>query len=79
MRIDRIKASAVAELEKEVADITAVRDRLAGTSIQSLWLADLTEFQTGWSEYAKARAASYVSTESAAKAVKKPRVVKKKA
>ena len=79
MRIDRIKASAVAELEKEVADITAVRDRLAGTSIQSLWLADLTEFQTSWSEYAKVRTASYVSTEPAAKAVKKPRVVKKKA
>lgn len=78
MRIDRIKASAVIELERDVADMTAIRDRLAATSIQTLWLTDLDEFQAAWVEYAKARTASYTSTEVATKPKKKTvRITKK--
>jgi len=78
MRIDRIKAAAVTELEKEVADATAVRDKLAATSIQTLWLADLDEFSTAWKDYTEWRNGTYASTAAAAPPKKKA-VVKRAA
>ena len=78
MRIDRIKAAAVTELEKEVADATAVRDKLAATSIQTLWLADLDEFSAAWKEYTEWRNGTYASA-AAATVPKKKAVVKRAA
>jgi len=78
MRIDRIKAAAVVELESEVLAATAVRDTLLGTSIQQLWLADLDEFSTAWKDYVAWRNSTYASSEATPvkkKAVKKAKVV----
>lgn len=61
MRIDRIKAEAVRELEKEVAVNISTRDKLAGTAIETLWLEDLAEFAKGWVEYSNERMKAYTS------------------
>ena len=75
MRVDRLKASAVAELENEVADAKALRDGLAATSPETLWLNDLDGFVGAWNDYIAWRNATYVSV--AAGAVVKKKVVRK--
>jgi len=77
MRIDRLKASSVAELAKEVADMTAERDRLAATAPETIWLLELDAFSSAWETYAKERTATY--TVAATVPVKKKRMVKPKA
>jgi DNA topoisomerase-2 len=77
MRIDRLKASSVAELAKEVADTTAERDRLAATAPETIWLGELDAFATAWETYAKERTATYTVAPSVP--VKKKRTVKPKA
>jgi len=77
MRIDRLKASSVAELAKEVADISAERDRLAATAPETIWSSELDAFATTWETYAKERTATY--TVAASIPVKKKRTVKPKA
>jgi DNA topoisomerase-2 len=51
IRIDRIKASAVEELRKQVAAATEERDVLAAKSAETLWLADLEHFETVYSTF----------------------------
>jgi DNA topoisomerase-2 len=80
MRIDRIKATALAELEKEIADMTTIRNKLVDTTVQQLWLQDLDEFTTAWNEYKQWRNSAYVSEENPnkkTKTVKKVKVAKK--
>jgi DNA topoisomerase-2 len=80
MRIDRIKASAVAELEKEAADAKAKHATLQANTPESLWLTDLEEFSGAWEQYTAWRNAAYESAAQdkvAKKAVRKPRAVKK--
>lgn len=79
MRIDRIKAAAVVDLEGEVAAATAIRDTLAATSIQQLWLADLEEFSTAWKDYVAWRNSTYASASEGAVPAKKKAVRKVKA
>ena len=62
MRVDRLKASAVAELEKEVADTLVAHTALVATKPESLWLTDLDEFDEAWSEYCSWRTATYASS-----------------
>ena len=57
IRIDRIKASAVAELRAEVAKATAERDLLASKSVETLWLADLDTFEAAYTAYLAKRVA----------------------
>lgn len=64
MRIDRIKASAVAELEHEVAIIKERHAALLGKSTQALWLDDLEQFASAWDAYVADRNASYESAAS---------------
>jgi DNA topoisomerase-2 len=73
MRIDRIKASAVAELTAEVATAKAARDELEATSPEKLWERDLDEFSTAWNAYSAWRDALTAETaaESAAAGAKK--------
>jgi DNA topoisomerase-2 len=59
MRIDRLKAAAVAELEAEHANLMRVRAALEATTAEQLWLADLDEFSSAWTSYSDARAAAY--------------------
>ena len=58
MRVDRLKAAAVLELEKELATVRAVRDILAAKSAEDLWLADLTIFSEAYDVFAAARTAA---------------------
>ena len=87
MRIDRIKASAVAELTAEVAAAKAARDALLATTTQQLWLTDLDEFSAAWSDYtawretlnAETAAESRAASEGkGGKKVKKAKAVTKK-
>lgn len=76
MRIDRIKAAAVAELEREVAEAKAARDVLLGTSPEALWLKDLDEFDAAWTTYVGWRTAAYTTAASESGAAKKKTVRK---
>jgi DNA topoisomerase-2 len=85
MRIDRLKAAAVAELEREVAEAKSARDVLFGTSPEALWLKDLDEFEAAWTTYVGWRTTAYTTaaSESGAgggkkKTVRKVTVAKKK-
>jgi DNA topoisomerase-2 len=80
MRVDRLKAAAVAELTAEVAALKAKRDALEATSVETLWLTDLDTFASAWTDYVAWRNATYVSTAEVKKATpRKARVVKKTA
>jgi DNA topoisomerase-2 len=80
MRIDRIKASAVAELAAEVATAQAAHDALLATTPQQLWLSDLDEFSAAWDEYViwrNALSAETAAESAAAAAGKKVKKAKK--
>jgi hypothetical protein len=78
MRVDRLKAAAVAELDAEVTALKTKRDTLEATSVETLWLTDLDTFATAWADYITWRNATYVSTAEVKKpAVRKARVAKK--
>lgn len=77
MRIDRIKAAAVAELTHEVETAKDVRDALMATTPQQLWLEDLDEFSAAWSSYAAWREALNAETAAESKAAASGKKVKK--
>lgn len=82
MRVDRLKASAVAELEAELAKARAERETLDRTTIQVLWSNDLAEFDEAWKQYVTWRQATNDAAGTAApvkKVVKKVVAAKKKA
>jgi DNA topoisomerase-2 len=56
MRIDRVKAKAVDDLEEEVRKKQAEVARLEGETPAGMWLADLAEFERAWDQYALVRA-----------------------
>jgi len=56
MRVDRLKARAVLELETELAAVKEQRDALAAKSAEDLWLADLNVFEEVYTAFAAARA-----------------------
>jgi DNA topoisomerase-2 len=76
MRIDRLKASSVAELAAEVADVTATRDRLEATPPETIWFSELDAFAVAWDTYSKERTATY--TVAATAPAKKKRIMKPK-
>jgi hypothetical protein len=61
MRMDRVKQSAVLELDTQIAEKQAEKERLEGETGSSLWLADLTAFQTAWTKYCDVRVSESVS------------------
>ena len=71
MRVDRLKAAAVAELTTEVAAAKAKRDTLEATTVQALWLADLGTFDEAWAGYTAWRHGTYESAAVAATGEKK--------
>jgi DNA topoisomerase-2 len=81
MRIDRVKASAIADLEQQYAEHTAMAEELRSKSAADLWLADLDQFEAAWKAMAanrQASAAAIAAGGSAAggkKGAKKMRVV----
>jgi DNA topoisomerase-2 len=61
MRIDRVKQSAVVELDRQITDKQDEIERLEGETASSLWLSDLEEFEDSWKAYTEARIESAVS------------------
>jgi len=55
MRIDRVKASAVTELEEEVAKKKIEVTYLEKQTPAAMWLADLSEFEAAWAKYCTVR------------------------
>ena len=51
MRIDRIKESAIKDLEKEMNDKTEERDLLVATTATQMWLKEIDEFEEAWNDY----------------------------
>jgi DNA topoisomerase-2 len=76
MRIDRVKQSAVIELDKQIAEKESEIHALNAETGSSLWLKDLEEFLQSWEAYSKARVAESVSVEHSEKKVKKVRARK---
>jgi hypothetical protein len=80
MRVDRLKAAAVAELEAELAAARAARVALAERTPEQLWMTDLGLFEAAYEEFVAARGAARAAVAAgAAAAPKKKRVVKKTA
>lgn len=51
MRVDRLKAAAVKELEKDVAEAKATMEALEAMGIEALWMQDLDAFDVAWTAY----------------------------
>jgi len=76
MRMDRVKQSAVVDLDGQLEEKHTEKERLEAETGSSLWLADLEAFRLGWVQYSQERAASSVSVASSeAKVVKKRKPV----
>lgn len=82
MRVDRLKAKAVVELEGELATVRAARDVLAAKTPENLWLADLDMFNESYERFmvtrATARAQVAATSTGAKKTVAKKTVAKAK-
>ena len=61
MRMDRVKQSAVTELDGQIAEKGSEIEHLEGETGSSMWLADLEEFRLAWVQYSEERVASSVS------------------
>jgi DNA topoisomerase-2 len=61
MRMDRVKQSAVTELDGQIAEKEGEIEHLEGETGSSMWLADLEEFRLAWVQYSEERVASSVS------------------
>jgi DNA topoisomerase-2 len=79
MRVDRLKAKAVAELESDLAAVRVTRDTLAALSPQKLWLNDLDVFSDAFAVFKAAREAVMDASKTSDKLVKKTKSVKAKA
>jgi predicted RNase H-like nuclease (RuvC/YqgF family) len=78
MRIDRVKQSAVIELDKQLGEKQGEIDALERETATSLWLSDLGEFEEAWTRYGEARKAeSMVSVIEKKGKTKRPAVGKK--
>jgi DNA topoisomerase-2 len=81
MRIDRVKASAVAALEAEVAEKNAVAATVSAKTGSQMWQEDLSDFCEAWKKYMKIREESSAESTIAgntAGSVKKPVKIKVK-
>jgi DNA topoisomerase-2 len=56
MRIDRVKQSAVIELDRQITDKQGEIEHLEGETGASLWLSDLAEFEEVWKKMSELRA-----------------------
>lgn len=78
MRMDRVKQSAVIELDGQIAEKQGEVDYLEGQTGSSLWLNDLEAFRQAWVLYSQERVASATSvTKTDSKAPKKKPMMKK--
>ena len=78
MRVDRLKAKAVVELEGKLAAIEEESAALEAQTPEELWLADLEVFVESYESFAKARTVSRAEAAAAGMAEVKPKVKAKK-
>jgi len=78
MRIDRIKESAIKELEKDMENKTKERDLLQATTPTVMWLKDLDEFEEAWNGYVVERAEEIELDNADVKALSKTKKISKK-
>lgn len=79
MRIDRVKQSAVTELDRQITDKQSEIDRLEEETATSLWLSDLAEFEEAWKEFSTARENEMLVVSNSTKSntkIKAPRIKK---
>jgi len=62
MRIDRVKQSAVTELDKQIEEKKNEIERLENETASSLWIADLDEFEDTWKQMSIQRKLDSTST-----------------
>ena len=77
MRVDRLKAKAVTELEGELATIKASRDALAAKTAEQLWTADLNVFDAAYAAFRAAKGAARAQTVAESKGTGVKKVVRK--
>ena len=70
MRVDRLKAKAVLELEAELATVKELREALAVKTAEDLWLADLEVFEAAYDVFVAARLTARSQVGPAVKSVK---------
>lgn len=73
MRMDRVKQSAIDELEGQIREKEAEIARLERETASSLWLSDLAELEQAWGRMSAARIAESVAVATSESAVKAPR------
>jgi DNA topoisomerase-2 len=61
LRIDRVKQSAIVELDEQILEKQEEIRKLEEATATSLWLDDLQEFEEAWLKYSKERMAEYDS------------------
>jgi DNA topoisomerase-2 len=71
MRVDRLKAAAVKELELELELAKAKSVALEATKVETLWANDLDAFSNAWDEYMTWRNGTYASSGSVPSVKKK--------
>lgn len=59
MRVDRLKAASIAELQQEVAKSREAYDTLISMTVEQLWLHELEDFERAWKEYESRRKIAY--------------------
>jgi DNA topoisomerase-2 len=64
MRIDRLKQSAIVDLDEQIGEKQGQIDYLEGQTAASLWLNDLNEFEASWKSYSENRASESVAVAS---------------
>ena len=77
MRMDRVKANAVAEQEKAVESARAAIRVLEGTKAEDLWLRDLEEFLVAWKAMRQGREEALADVDGKKRSTKKKFTVKK--
>jgi DNA topoisomerase-2 len=77
LRIDRVKASAIEEAEKQVAAAKAAVEELEGTTAITLWTRDLDEFESAWLTTRKEHEDMLLNGSVPQKSKKKIRIVNK--
>jgi DNA topoisomerase-2 len=77
MRIDRLKQSAIIELDKQIEEKQAEVAHLSQQTATELWMADLGEFEEAWKKYAEDRRAESTAIASSEAGKAGPRVMKR--
>jgi DNA topoisomerase II len=77
LRIDRVKASAIEEAEKQVAAAKAAVEALEGITATALWVNDLDDLQQTWESFRKEHEDMLLNGGAAQKSKKKIRIVNK--